>query len=71
MKLLMDRIEQEYKDFTNNRKRWKSDFSLATTKATQMMTDVSQTLKSTSVNSSTNSAAIKMLLDSQMIEQLI
>ena len=24
--LMMDRIDKEYKDFTNKRKRWKSDF---------------------------------------------
>lgn len=30
---MADRMQQEYKDFANNRKRWKSDFSLATDKA--------------------------------------
>ena len=33
IRTMAERIAQEYKDFTNNRKRWKSDFALATDKA--------------------------------------
>ena len=34
---LSERITQEYQDFANNRKRWKSDFAMATNKAVQNM----------------------------------
>lgn len=34
---IQDRINQEYKDFANNRKRWKSDFAMATDKAVNNM----------------------------------
>lgn len=33
LKNIKEQITQEYKDFANNRKRWKSDFAMATDKA--------------------------------------
>ena len=33
LKTIKEQISQEYKDFANNRKRWKSDFAMATDKA--------------------------------------
>lgn len=37
LKTIKEQITQEYKDFANNRKRWKSDFAMATDKAVQNM----------------------------------
>ena len=37
IKLLSDKIDEEYREFARNRKRWKSEFGLATDKADAYM----------------------------------
>ena len=71
IKLLSDKIDEEYREFARNRKRWKSEFGLATDKADAYMAALKQTLEENIISSKANKAAIKLLLDSQMIDHLI
>ena len=68
---MAERIGQEYKDFANNRKRWKSDFALATDKAIQNMEKIRSMLSGCENQNNINTRAIKMMLDAQMIEQIV
>ena len=65
---LSNRINQEYKDFANNRQRWKSDFAMATDKAVQNMDKIKNMLSGCESQNQVNTRAIKMMLDAQMIE---
>ena len=71
IKLMADKIDQEYREFARNRKRWKSEFGLATDKADTLMATLRRSLDTCMGQNQHNTAAIKMLLDTQMIEHLI
>ena len=64
IRLLREKIDEEYREFARNRKRWKSEFGLATEKADAYMEALKQTLESCLGQNQANSNAIKLLLDS-------
>ena len=68
---MASRIEQEYKDFANNRKRWKADFQLAQNRAVQNTDAIKAMLHGCENQNEVNTRAIKYMLDAQMIEQLV
>ena len=49
IKMMADKIEMEYREFARNRKRWKSEFGLASGKAEGLMGKMESTLKSCNV----------------------
>ena len=71
IKLMSDKIEEEYKEFARNRKRWKSEFGLANDKADGLMKRLRQMLDYCMSQNQHNASAIKMMLDTQMIDHLI
>ena len=63
VKMLRDKIDEEYREFAKNRKRWKSEFGLATEKADEYMATLKKTLESCLSQNKSNTRAIKLLLD--------
>ena len=45
IRLLREKIDEEYREFARNRKRWKSEFGLATGKADAYMAALKETLE--------------------------
>ena len=54
-----------------NRKRWKTDFSTAATKADGAFDKIDSTIAECYKQAEINSNALKMLLEAQMIDHLI
>ena len=62
------RMEQEYLDFLQMRKRWKSDFQSADQKNKEHIERVHGMIGGCENQNEINTRAIKMILDAQMIE---
>ena len=69
--MMSERMDQEYKDFVQARKRWKSDFQSADKKNKEHIERVHGMIGGCENQNEVNTRAIKMILDAQMIEQLI
>ena len=68
---MIDRMQQEYTDFLQARKRWKSDFQSADSKNKEHIERVHSMIGGCENQNEVNTRAIKMILDAQMIEQLM
>ena len=64
-------LDSEYKEFTQQRKRWKSDFVNQKKEVTHTLDQTEQLVSDVMGQNEWNSKAIKSLLDAQMIEHLI
>ena len=71
LKIMTARMEQEYKDFVQARKRWKSDFQTADKKNQEHIERVHAMIGGCENQNEINTRAVKMILDAQMIEQLV
>ena len=67
MKELFDR---DYKEFVRDRKRWKSDFDRASTKAVNNFNNIENLLNNCLTQNKTNTQVLKQMLDAMMIAQL-
>ena len=64
-------LEKEYKEFTVQRFKWKSDFSQAANKQANHVSQIENIVSSCVKQNEYNTKAIKMILDTQMIDHII
>ena len=64
-------FDKECKDFFRDRRRWKSDFDVATERANSNYGQIESIINNCLTQNNFNTQSIKLLLDSQMIAQLI
>jgi len=63
-------FKRDYEEFVRDRRRWKSDFDVATHKAYSSFDYIEEMLNGCLAQNKVNIQAIKMLLDVQMIAQI-